>query len=98
MGAPWPLGPQTNACVSTHLLDPWGGAWWAPSLPDPAGYSARLCNFRQVPHLLCPLSIKCKGLLFSNVSFSLGILSTLILGCFFCLDNLALRSPSTVST
>lgn len=51
-GTPWPLGLQTNACVSTSLPGPQGGAGRAPSA-DPAGCSARLlCSLRQVTHLL----------------------------------------------
>lgn len=61
MGAPCPLCPQTNACVSTPLPDPQGGTWWAPSPPDPAGCSARLCDLRQVTHLPCCLVKKVYG-------------------------------------
>ena len=70
-GVPWPLGPQTNACVSTSLPGPQGGAGRAPSPPDPAGCSARLlCSLRQFTFSVA-LSRKCKGLFSSRRFFQL---------------------------
>lgn len=64
------LAPRpADRCTREHPPPPCGG----PPPPHPARSSGGLCSLRQIPHLLCPLAWKVKGLLSSKVKDSLSL-------------------------
>lgn len=92
-GAPWPLGPQTDARVSTHLPPHLGGGWGALYQSQAAALGGWATSGRFLTFSV-PLSGRSKGLLSSKVKVSLSldlINADPVIFFFFCLDNLALH-------